>query len=386
MDEEKIKRSIADGETMAIVIDTSIFEANGNQLEKGLLARLAQFKNSEIDVVVPDVVFNEVLRHITRHAEDSLDKTKSALRDVVKFWVKSKEKTDDVVKSLFDDEAPADLAKRRLDGFIEENEIEVIESEGRVSLNELLGAYFSSSPPFGTTASKKNEFPDAIALLATEKWIKEKGIKALAVSKDLDWKKYCNESNVFFYCDDLASAISFFHQNADVACAALIERYKNGDLDINSKIESELESVIDNINFVPEVASSYYYEPYVYQVELEEFFIEEYDPIFKVVEKPGDDVLVIEADVDVRVNVSSSFEFSITDPIDKDQVPMGSASVTVETDVSAKLILTFEGDPAGEIDLVEIEVVFDGRDVWVDYGELGPDWGDEYIDQEDAEN
>lgn len=44
----------------AILIDTSIFDGNGLRLEKGLLGKLSQFKQSPIVYLFPDVCSGQV--------------------------------------------------------------------------------------------------------------------------------------------------------------------------------------------------------------------------------------------------------------------------------------------------------------------------------------
>ena len=48
----------------AILVDTSIFDRNGLRLEKGLLGKMAQFKKSPIEFLLPDVIKNEVKSHL----------------------------------------------------------------------------------------------------------------------------------------------------------------------------------------------------------------------------------------------------------------------------------------------------------------------------------
>ena len=62
----------------AILIDTSIFDGNGLRLEKGLLAKLSQFRKSPIELVFPDVIKNEVQSHLEKKikvARSALEKT-----------------------------------------------------------------------------------------------------------------------------------------------------------------------------------------------------------------------------------------------------------------------------------------------------------------------
>ncbi len=50
----------------AILIDTSIYERNGLKLDKGLLKALYQFKRSPIDLLLPDVIYNELKDHLKK--------------------------------------------------------------------------------------------------------------------------------------------------------------------------------------------------------------------------------------------------------------------------------------------------------------------------------
>ncbi len=50
----------------AILIDTSIYERNGLKLDKGLLKALYQFKHSPIDLLMPDVIYNELKNHLNK--------------------------------------------------------------------------------------------------------------------------------------------------------------------------------------------------------------------------------------------------------------------------------------------------------------------------------
>jgi len=50
----------------AILVDTSIFDAHGLKLEKGLLGKLYQFKDSGIQYLLPDVIKSEVQSHLEK--------------------------------------------------------------------------------------------------------------------------------------------------------------------------------------------------------------------------------------------------------------------------------------------------------------------------------
>lgn len=377
MTEDQIKNAIADKRIRSITLDTSVFDGNGNRFEHGLLARLNQFNGTEVDFVLSDVVLGEVRRHVVRDAAEAKSKVNAALKEVGKAWQVSTEQRAAVVTTLFGNETPEDLADRRLREFSQATQLEVIESSGRINVTEMLGAYFASKPPFGKSAIKKNEFPDAIALQALETWAKEQGQLLLAVSKDGDWERYCKASEVLVAVDDLAKALSYFHQNAEVACARLVQRIEAGTLSIDNELSRAVSTAVDRINFVPEVTSGYFFDAEAGEVNLLSASLRNDAHLagpFRIVDKPDEDVLVVEAQVEVTAEVTAHLVFSIVDSIDKDEVTIGGASPTTKVTMNMKVLLTFEGDLSADASLVEVEVETPSRSVYVDFGDVGPDW------------
>ena len=76
----EIKERIADGRISGISLDTSIFDGNGNRFERGLLAKLNQFKNTSVEFVLSDVVLGEVRSHVIRDAQEAKSTTVAALK------------------------------------------------------------------------------------------------------------------------------------------------------------------------------------------------------------------------------------------------------------------------------------------------------------------
>ncbi|HCB1211873.1 TPA: DUF4935 domain-containing protein [Klebsiella pneumoniae] len=378
LNDDQIKDAIAGEEISAITLDTSIFSENGNRFEHGLLARLKQFNDTNIRVVLSDVVVQEVRSHVISEAIDGQTKVRAGLKSASKAWQFNPERQDDAMRALFGDETPEQHAHRRISAFIESSAVETVESASRVSVARILDDYFSATPPFGKSAAKKSEFPDAFALQGLEHWAKEQDLQLLVVSKDSDWVRYCKTSPHLVATHDLANALSYFHQNAEVACARLIKRFNQDPLPIERAIENAVRDATDHMMFMPEVSSGYFYDADVYDINVASIYIEndlKTRKPFRVIDKPDEDVLVVEAAVEATIEVSSSFDFSVTDPIDKDEVSIGSASATVDVPMDLRVILTFEGDLAGDAELVEVEVETDSRRIAVDYGDVGPDWG-----------
>lgn len=377
---EEIKQEIAEGLITAITLDTSIFDASQNGFENGALSQLKQFLGSDTSLVISDVVEGEVKAHVIRNAHDAEAKVRAELKAVGSAWQASRATREAAMNLLVGGETPEKMFSRRYGEFVRTTGLVVVESAALIDVKRLLEDYFAVKPPFGTNAIKKNEFPDAIALQALERWAQKAGTKMLVVTKDGDWKSYCNLSEALIAIDDLGEALSLFHEDSTVICALLSTQAARDKLNLRQFVEDELSSSAENIDFIPDAFAAYYYEPEVCEIAVEEFDFLPIrnlgDVIFKPVDRDGDS-LVVEAQLMVKISVTTSFSFSVTDSIDRDEVPIGSSSVSQVVEMGAKAFITFEGNLVQAPVPTHVEIEFERRSLEVDYGEVGPDWGDD---------
>jgi PIN domain len=77
-------------------------------------------------------------------------------------------------------------------------------------ISDLIQKYFQAKPPFSETGKKKNEFPDAIALMSLETWANKNQTKIIVVTSDNDWKNFCKSSERLLAIDDFAGALGLF--------------------------------------------------------------------------------------------------------------------------------------------------------------------------------
>lgn len=375
---DQIKAEIASGSITAISLDTTVFEHSQNRFEHAPLSQLKQFLGSDIRFLLSDVVAGEVKSHVVRDAKDSASKVKAAIRTTGQTWQTSPSVRDAAMSTLFSGETPEAMCLRRFGAFAAATGMTVVQSGPLVSVDRLLVDYFASIPPFATNAVKKSEFPDAIALHALEKWATEQATKVLVISKDGDWKGFCEKSAVLVAVEELSDALSLFHGAATVICSLISEAISSERIDINAEIKSAVQSAAEYLDFVPEANAAYYYEPSLDLVEVEDIELLPTGRQDNVLLKPvdhGTDYLVAEARVRVALLVTTSFSFSVTDSIDRDEVPIGSASASESIELLVKVFLTFEGDLANAPEVVNVEAEFDRKSYDIDYGEVGPDWG-----------
>ena len=375
----------------ALTIDTSIFIQNGLKLNKGLLAQLHQFKDNPINLILSDIVYRELKSHLDRKEKETKSKIESALNDASDYLnccIDDMEKIKSLIKLNYQAES---ISKLILEEFIRKCGIELVKGEEYCEMKSLIDMYFQNLAPFKESGNKKNEFPDAIALLSLQYWVEENNKNLLAVSADNDWKNFALGKGNIEVIDDLAKAMDILNKQTDEALDSIIYEIE---LDLtksqNSRIFESMYSAIENSINISEISAVSSFKYYIddEQLSLKNIYIlpEENGKRLKVYIIDYDsDKITISITCEVMCEVEVAFNFSVWDSIDKEDVSLGGTKkiveISYETDVLVNLYGNFlDGLQNMDIDIEEIEVTHDS--VFVDMGEISPfddeDYGDEY--------
>lgn len=341
----------------AIVIDTSIFIANGLKLEKGALDKMNQFKNSKIKYILPTVIKDELKNKLINKAKlvrSSLDKSIKDANDYL-FLVGSeldREKINLIEESLIDK-----IVTERIQKFIDNTGALVLDCGEYASISEVLDRYFKNLPPFKETGNKKNEFPDAIALIAVNKWAEKNAKEVLIVSKDKDWEEFCPEHNFLGYENDLVEALNLFHN--EINLTDKISKYITDDklsvfLD---KIKSRLSDIINDLSPDINVESSHYWElDYCTNQLLDVSFS---NNIVTIADK-NEDTITIGFNMNISVDFEGEFSFSYEDLVDKDYVKIGSFTKNKTENFISKVLVTisnYDNLEPSEFIIEDVEIV-----------------------------
>ncbi len=382
-----IKHEISDGIIKAITLDTNIFDGKQNGLEYGLLKRLQQFKDSETIFVLSDIVVQEIGAHIRKSAADAQSSIKNSLKEAANSWILSKETRINIAQSIWGDDTPETISKKRLDDFIEKTGAVVVKAMDHVAVDNLVNRYFSCLPPFENKESKKYEFPDALALISIESWATQNESKVLVVTNDGGWKAYCKESTWLVAISDLGDALGLFQrETAQYACQLLSEEVRSTDkLCLVRTIEDAIYNQESKFDFAPDACSTFNFDwdwP-EYALEFVQIHgIDNDEILFEPIEF-GDDYLVALVKVDVNVDISCDYTFSVYDSIDKDYMQIGSVTTSTTEDFVAEVLVTFKGTMPHCTSIEEVEVV--KQRVNVDFGNIEPDWGDDHDQYNDED-
>ena len=214
----------------AILVDTSVFDGYGLRLEKGLLGKLSQFKKSPIEFLFPDVIQNEVRIHLENKIKVSRAALEKSLNDAADHLFFDGSELNDAKQVLIESKEINTLAENRINNFVSSTGALVLDSGKFLSVDHLLDRYFQSQAPFAKTGKKKNEFPDAIVLMAVEAWANANDTCVLAIAKDGDWRSYCESSDRLDYEDDLSKGLANFNQtNAPYALLSNLDKALEND-------------------------------------------------------------------------------------------------------------------------------------------------------------
>lgn len=377
---EVAKAKLLDGTIGAISVDTCIFTANDYRLDKGVLKLLEQFKNNTFELIFSEITIKEVRSHIAKHSDEAKVKLRSALRDIGKYWQEQAGKEASVIDSLLGTDAVKEMATNKLKDFVSKCDATLIPAKTTLDIDELLKMYFDLQPPFESSAEKKSEFPDAIALLSLQVWAKKQGKAVLFVTKDKGCKSFCDVSDHLYAVDSLTDALSLIQQrdaHLSTLCTTLETAINNGKYpDLIDRIEATIADDIYSIDWMPEADASYYYDSELEDVELisATFNGAHGQPEFSIVDY-RDDMLVVQVSMQIEVDASCNFTFSVKDGIDHDMVHIGDSSVSIKQSVKVDVLLTFATPNIVNPEIVEIELVYGRRTI--DFGSVEPDYGDE---------
>lgn len=372
----------------AITIDNSTFKSEGYKFDEGLLAQMKQFKESPVRVLQTDIVHNEAINHIGQE----ITKTRTAIGQTLRSANKQLKIKSDVIenarKLLSIDGSEAEIAEARLEEYYELIGAEIIDSEKYTDLSLLTRMYFSTEAPFEDKKDKKNEFPDAIALLALEGWAERNDINIIAVSEDNGWKNYSEDSNRITLVSSLDEALEKFQPHNKVASIIKNIR-KDSLLDNNNHVLQKIEqAIIDSIDGYDIWIEASSYLSFEWEdtsaAYISHYLDKDTEGFVKIrVIRINDESIVLKVGTTVKVKVEASFDFSVRDSIDKDYVGIGTNVCTTIKDYHTDILLTLTGDFSQDFDNIEfsdIEVLETiGQ---ANFGEIEPDWKSEYEDED----
>lgn len=305
---QSLRKKLISGEITAITFDTQAFDRNSRTFRGGLIGQLGQLKNSNIKLIVTELVRDEAERHMLEMHQSRYKRVDDAFALVSNYL--SDDLADEVREELEARAAPENVVFHEVNDFFLATDAEMISYE-EVSTRKLFELYFTSKPPFHKSNEKKHEFPDAVALLSLEAYAGNSGV--LVVSEDKDWVAFCNNSEgKKLHCvPDLTTALALINSvEADVKEIASQRFLRFQQFNDSGELSSVIRcNVIEGLknDLLFGARTSYFYIARCSNIEIISIRHGEGKTFGTIRDDSSLTVWVIELDVECRIVVDVSF-------------------------------------------------------------------------------
>lgn len=355
-------------------IDTNIIQALGYKFDSGALSKLPLQRPNWMLLYMAEVVQKEIKSHRMDAVEEDANRFSAALERMQKSsgfdfssLKKSYEKED--VK-IFSDA----IFDKQLDDFIHSLGGKILKTDGADLAKDMFNLYFNNLPPFEVRKDKKNEFPDAAALLVLEGFAKQEKICGVLISGDAGWANFANTSEHLYCVKSLEEFTSLFASDGKKAeeikhkiTSSLSDRESSFSSDLLKELSdyvSQADWVVDEIygngpgQLAAEVVDAILLKDKVEFLGFKVWLVE-HDPSMCVVE------ISLSALVGLNLSVLSYAGGSIL----KDLSFTSSFEYSMDVNFETNIFATFYGDILNdEFSLWEYDLVWGGGSYSVDVG------------------
>lgn len=368
--ERQIKEKIASGSISAISVDTAVFDNYQCDLDHAVLARLDQFRNSGVKLLLSEIVINEIKSHIANEALETQRSLQAALKKHSRRW-KLKKNLDPVKAELNLGLNAVQVAQEQVDSFLLTVGAQVVPATGKGDLTaEVLRRYFESVTPFETRETKKHEFPDAFALLSLEQAAADRDTLILCVSPDKGWATFAEKSERLVIVPKIAAALSLFNDSGRNVAEKIVAMWKaNSATALDSELERAFEVFLDGRSFHIESDSELSYDSELTSAVLQ--FVD-----VDTIESPAviaadDSQVTFTVKAQATIGFEAEFSFYAHDSVDGHDIGLGSRSSYIEWPLPFEIAISVSREiDDGQFDIYDVNVTSPQKDV--DFGYIHP--------------
>lgn len=309
-------------------LDTSVLHQVGYRFSEGKLLDLDLQLPSQVKLIFPEIVYQEVLSH----QEDDVMCELRKLENIIRNLKRKKVLDNDLGISI------EQLKEKYLENLKEEIESYLVKFDGEIlkikdcNISDVFHSYFNKKAPFENNANKKNEFPDAVCLDLLENYAKENSQVGIIISNDNGWKNFSETSNYLYYANSIDEFTKLFEAGnyklaeAESIRVKIIEALKNNKSEIYSQIVECLDNVYwDASNVYSE--NLYSCDADVTSYDFQKFSVLDVN-IWKS-EKNGE-IWILNADLSFNMELEVDVESYAKDWVDKELISMGFSKLSVD--------------------------------------------------------
>lgn len=303
-------------------LDTSVIQGAGYKFFDDKLLDLYLQLPYQIKLILPEIVYREILSHKNDEVVSDINQLKSSLDTLIRKEVLSNQEFSLDLNMLKDRFIEAKTSE--IDQYIKQFDGEVIPIANS-DISRVFNWYFSCKAPFENNKAKKNEFPDAVCLELIEKYAIDNNQIGIIVSEDKGWGKFVERSTNLYY----APSIDEFTKLFVVSNNEILYKITNLIKDKNSLLHSILKEQLDFVDWIPDVFSENLYscEGDVVSYTVNALTLSDID-LWRA--ERVESTWIIRADILFDLTLDIQVESYLKDPVDKDIVSMGFSNFTME--------------------------------------------------------
>lgn len=375
--------SIWEGDVSFFSIDTDLIQSAGYNFTAGILHQLPAKMPARMCLQLTEVVVREIISHRMEPVLKALQPIESAAREIQRLSLIDMTTVTDEINNKNVVAESTSMFRKAIVDYSEKCNGGILPIEGADLSANMFERYFQNSPPFGLRKDKKSEFPDAASLLLLEQYAKNNRCYGIIASGDKGAAEFANTSD-FIYCVSSLDELAALFVATDEHAMKIKARIDTALLDENSHLRSVIETSVDNhvsdSNWtVDEIYSGTVsnVEGDVYQYQLKEYEIHITEAeIWESKTEAG--TWIIDLDISAQVEVGVDVTFRVWDPIDREEVSLGSQPYHITTEINFKIYLSCSGiTPDNDPEDWETSIDIARGDYSVDVGEVEPDFGDD---------
>ncbi len=335
-----------------IFLDTSIFVKENFLEGKRIEEFLRLSKVGSIQLVLSQITVNEIKARFKKQAKVAIEKHNLLLNDremsVLRNDLKERHRLVKfpkikIIAATFDTLLDAQLAEARA----------LIIPYPTIDSGLVFKKYFEEIFPFNT-GEKKNEFPDAFALISVEEWCSKNKTSCIIFSKDKDFLKSKPargvniEADYEAYLDTLLK--NLYKERVDLAA----ELFKKNDMLINNELTKWIRSEVDDDTIYYDFTNSY--DVHDIKVNAINIIDKEYQLI-----SVDEEIIEVEATVTAQVKITLTIddeESGIYDSEEGEMLFMETADLEIEQELEIPVNIVFniinKNDYDEKCEIVEI--------------------------------
>lgn len=356
---EQLVELVRSAKIRMMTIDSNVIRECGYRFDVGLLGQLQQFKNSNFEFLLSEIVLREIQRQISEKNAALLQSWRK-VSNLLRSFDETEEATVRLEECILELDLNAN-AEQQINQFLLNTSAKVVSAD-HAEMFDVLSLYFDRRSPFGK-GDKKSEFPDAIALLGLENWCRAGNCGMIVVSRDADWIRFCQESDSpMFVVECIEKALEIVNESEQERSGRslarkqnLITRWLSGEFQFEAERQLK-EKLLEHS--IPIGTSDITYKAEIVRVEIGVSTISDPAPL-----RNDDSMFVMMFNLHTQCNFWAKFEF--TSP--KSEKCLGSGVYGLERPVDSLVLLTATDEST------EIEVLLKTEDFPIQFGEVEPD-------------